>query len=146
MSAFVERDGEVAGGFSERCAFEVVPQFSVRSIHSLNLTKKAAGTRTHFSGDHLGFQARDYHCTNVIWMHTRLNPGHVPFCWKILLSGFTPAYLHEQRKLDTNISFEELQRRSPINEGRYKAIKLLIFPAASVPVFFLSNIRNQDSS
>ncbi|MBA3964402.1 MAG: hypothetical protein H0X47_01220 [Nitrospirales bacterium] len=40
----------------------------------------------------------------------------MPFSWKILLSGFTPAYLHEQRKFDTNISFEELQRLSHINE------------------------------
>ncbi|WP_342348841.1 DUF4105 domain-containing protein [uncultured Nitrospira sp.] len=60
-------------------------------------------------------------CTNVIWMHARLNPGHVPFSWKILLSGFTPAYLHEQRKLDTNISFEELQRRSHVNERAWQA-------------------------
>ncbi|MFZ1745093.1 MAG: DUF4105 domain-containing protein [Nitrospirales bacterium] len=55
-------------------------------------------------------------CTNVIWMHTRLNPGHVPFSWKILLSGYTPVYLYEQGKLGTDFSFEELQRRSHINE------------------------------
>lgn len=60
-------------------------------------------------------------CTNVIWMHTRLNPGHVPFSWKILLSGFTPAYLHEQGKLGTNIPFEELQRHSHINERARQA-------------------------
>lgn len=60
-------------------------------------------------------------CTNVIWMHTRLNPGHVPFSWKILLSGYTPAYLHEQGKLGTNIPFEELQRRSHINERAQQA-------------------------
>lgn len=60
-------------------------------------------------------------CTNVIWMHTRLNPGHVPFSWKILLSGYTPAYLHEQGKLGTNIPFEELQRRSHINERARQA-------------------------
>ncbi|MDR4461671.1 MAG: DUF4105 domain-containing protein [Nitrospirales bacterium] len=55
-------------------------------------------------------------CTNVIWMHSRLNPGHVPFSWKILLSGFSPAYLYEQGKLGTHVSFEALQRRSHINE------------------------------
>ena len=38
-------------------------------------------------------------CTNVIWMHSRLNPDHLPFSWKILLSGFTPAYLYEQTKI-----------------------------------------------
>lgn len=60
-------------------------------------------------------------CTNVIWMHTRLNPGHVPFSWKILLSGYTPAYLYEQGKLGTDLSFEELQRRSHINEVALQA-------------------------
>jgi len=60
-------------------------------------------------------------CTNVIWMHTRLNRGHVPFSWKILLSGYTPAYLHEQGKLGTGFSFEELQRRSHINESALRA-------------------------
>lgn len=60
-------------------------------------------------------------CTNVIWMHTRLNPGHVPFSWKILLSGYAPAYLHEQGKLGTDLSFEELQRRSHINEVAVQA-------------------------
>lgn len=60
-------------------------------------------------------------CTNVIWMHTRLNPGHVPFSWKILLSGYTPAYLHEQGKLGTGFSFEELQRRSHLNEVALQA-------------------------
>jgi Domain of unknown function (DUF4105) len=54
-------------------------------------------------------------CTNVIWMHTRLNPGHVPFSWKILLSGYTPAYLHEQGKLSADPSFEALQARAHIN-------------------------------
>ncbi|HBP87157.1 MAG TPA: hypothetical protein DD706_05610 [Nitrospiraceae bacterium] len=60
-------------------------------------------------------------CTNVIWMHTRLNPGHVPFSWKILLSGFTPAYLYEQGKLATDLSFEELQARAHINERAMQA-------------------------
>ncbi len=55
-------------------------------------------------------------CTNVIWMHTRLNPGHVPFSWKILLSGYTPDYLYEQGKLATDLPFEALQARARINE------------------------------
>lgn len=60
-------------------------------------------------------------CTNVIWMHTRLNPGHVPFSWKILLSGYTPAYLYEQGKLATDLSFEALQARAHINERARQA-------------------------
>lgn len=60
-------------------------------------------------------------CTNVIWLHTRLNPGHVPFSWKILLSGFTPAYLYEQGKLSTDLSFESLQSRARINDRAMRA-------------------------
>ena len=54
-------------------------------------------------------------CTNSIWLLTRLNPGHVPYSWKILLSGHLPEYLYEQGKLDTSVPFEELQRRAYIN-------------------------------
>jgi hypothetical protein len=60
-------------------------------------------------------------CTNVIWMHTRLNPGHVPFSWKILLSGYTPEYLYEQGKLPTYLPFEELQTRARINSRAVRA-------------------------
>jgi hypothetical protein len=54
-------------------------------------------------------------CTTSIWVMTRLNPGHVPFSWKILLSGHVPEYLYEQGKLDTSVPFAELQRRAYIN-------------------------------
>jgi len=60
-------------------------------------------------------------CTNVIWMHARLNPGHVPFSWKILLSGYTPEYLYEQGKLATDLSFGELQFRARINKRAREA-------------------------
>jgi hypothetical protein len=54
-------------------------------------------------------------CTTSIWVMTRLNPGHVPFSWKILLSGYLPEYLYEQGRLDTTVPFAELQRRAYIN-------------------------------
>jgi hypothetical protein len=54
-------------------------------------------------------------CTNVIWMHTRLNPNHIPFSWKILLSGYTPEYVYEQGRMNSDLPFAELQRRSHIN-------------------------------
>jgi hypothetical protein len=60
-------------------------------------------------------------CTNVIWMHTRLNPGHLPFSWKILLSGYTPEYLFEQGRLNADLPFEELQARSRINDRALQA-------------------------
>ena len=34
-------------------------------------------------------------CTTNIWMHTRVNPGHLPFSWKLLVSGHVPEYLYE---------------------------------------------------
>jgi hypothetical protein len=55
-------------------------------------------------------------CTSTIWLNARVNPGHVPYSWKILASGFVPEYLYEQGKLDTTLPFVELQRRSLVNE------------------------------
>ncbi|HKY91129.1 MAG TPA: DUF4105 domain-containing protein [Nevskiaceae bacterium] len=54
-------------------------------------------------------------CTTAIWMNTRVNPGHVPFSWKVLASGHVPAYLYEQGRLDTSRPFEELRARALIN-------------------------------
>jgi hypothetical protein len=54
-------------------------------------------------------------CTNSIWVLTRLDPEHVPYSWKILLSGYLPEYLYEQGRLDTSVPFDELQRRAYIN-------------------------------
>ncbi|MEO8332916.1 MAG: DUF4105 domain-containing protein [Gallionella sp.] len=55
-------------------------------------------------------------CTSNIWIHERVNPGHVQYSWKILLSGHVPEYLYESGVLDTSLPFAELQRRSHINE------------------------------
>jgi hypothetical protein len=54
-------------------------------------------------------------CTNVIAMHTHVNPGHVPFSWKILLSGHAPEYVYEQGRLDRTLPFAELRARSHVN-------------------------------
>jgi len=54
-------------------------------------------------------------CTNSIWFLTRLDPQHVPYSWKILLSGYLPEYLYEQGRLDATVPFAELQRRAYIN-------------------------------
>jgi hypothetical protein len=54
-------------------------------------------------------------CTNSIWFMARLNPGHVPYSWKVLVSGYLPQYLYEQGRLDTSVPFAELQRRAYIN-------------------------------
>jgi hypothetical protein len=55
-------------------------------------------------------------CTTAIWMHSLVNPGHVPFNWKILASGYVPEYLYELGRLEGDgISFAELQQRSLVN-------------------------------
>jgi hypothetical protein len=54
-------------------------------------------------------------CTTNIWLQSRVLPGHLPFSWKILISGHVPEYLYEAGKLDTDVSFAELQQRSIVN-------------------------------
>jgi len=60
-------------------------------------------------------------CTTSIWLNARVNPGHAPFSWKILLSGYLPEYLYEHGRLDTTESFAELQRRSLISPAAVAA-------------------------
>jgi Domain of unknown function (DUF4105) len=56
-------------------------------------------------------------CTTTIVLHTRVNPGHLPLSWKVLLSGHAAEYVYERGRLDTSLPFEELQRRSRINDA-----------------------------
>ncbi len=49
-------------------------------------------------------------CTSNIWLHARVNPGRIPYSWKILFSGYFPEYLYESGRLDTSIPFAELQK------------------------------------
>jgi hypothetical protein len=60
-------------------------------------------------------------CTNVILTHARVNPGHVPFSWKILLSGYAPEYIYEAGRFDRALPFEELKRRSHVNAAAQAA-------------------------
>ena len=62
-------------------------------------------------------------CTSVIWLNSKVNPGHVPYSWKILASGYLPEYLYEQGRLDTALPFAELQRRSLVNKRAVAADK-----------------------
>ncbi|MGZ8144017.1 MAG: lipoprotein N-acyltransferase Lnb domain-containing protein [Methylosarcina sp.] len=54
-------------------------------------------------------------CTTSIWLNTRINPKHLPFSWKILLSGYLPEYLYESGRLDSRVPFSELQKQAHIN-------------------------------
>lgn len=60
-------------------------------------------------------------CTTAVWQNTRINPGHLPFSWKLLLSGHVPKYLYEAGRLDTLLPFEDLKERSRINEAAQAA-------------------------
>jgi len=55
-------------------------------------------------------------CTTAVLVHTRVNPGSAPFSWKVLLSGYTPQYAYERGRLDTSLPFDELRRRSRIDD------------------------------
>jgi hypothetical protein len=54
-------------------------------------------------------------CTTMIFAHTMVNPGHLPWSWKILLSGYTAEYAYEMGRLDRSLPFDELRRRSHVN-------------------------------
>jgi hypothetical protein len=54
-------------------------------------------------------------CTTLILAHAAVNPGHIPYSWRILFSGYAPEYVYEQGRLDRRLPFEELKRRVHIN-------------------------------
>ena len=54
-------------------------------------------------------------CTTNILFHARASGGIARYNWKILLSGYAPAYVYEHGGLDTSLSFADLKQRSHIN-------------------------------
>jgi hypothetical protein len=66
-------------------------------------------------------------CTTSIWALTRINPGHVPLSWKVLLSGYVPEYLSEQGRLERSLPFAELKERSHVNARAREADQALDF-------------------
>ena len=54
-------------------------------------------------------------CTTAILMNTRVNPESLPLSWKVIVSGYAPAYIYESGRMDRSLPFEELQRRSLVN-------------------------------
>ncbi len=56
-------------------------------------------------------------CTSMILTHAAVNPGRLSYSWKILLSGYAPEYAYENGRLDQSLPFEELKKRSRINEA-----------------------------
>ena len=47
--------------------------------------------------------------------HARASGGIARYNWKMLLSGYAPAYVFDIGGLDTNLSFADLKQRSHIN-------------------------------
>jgi hypothetical protein len=60
-------------------------------------------------------------CTTNILMHTRVNPEHLAFNWKVLVSGYVPEYVYDNGRLDTSMSFQDLKKRSRVNEAAQAA-------------------------
>jgi len=54
-------------------------------------------------------------CTTTILFHARASGGIARYNWKVLLSGYAPAYAYEIGRLDTRLPFAELKRLSHIN-------------------------------
>ncbi len=54
-------------------------------------------------------------CTTMILTHAAGNPGHIPYSWKVLFSGYAPEYAYDRGRLDRSLPFEELKRRGHIN-------------------------------
>ncbi len=70
-------------------------------------------------------------CTTNIWLNTRVNPDHLPFSWKILVSGYIPEYLYETGRLDNSLPFSELEKRAHVNARAHAADAARIFRDAS---------------
>jgi hypothetical protein len=60
-------------------------------------------------------------CTTVILAHTAVNEGHLPYSWKILLSGYTPEYVYEEGRMESKLPFDELMKRSHVNAAAQAA-------------------------
>ena len=54
-------------------------------------------------------------CTTMILAHAAVNPGSIPYSWKVLLSGYAPEYAYDMGRFDRSMPFEELKRRVHIN-------------------------------
>jgi hypothetical protein len=60
-------------------------------------------------------------CTTMILTHASVNPRHLPYSWKILLSGYAPEYIPEGGRLDRRLPFAELKRGAHINAAAQAA-------------------------
>jgi hypothetical protein len=55
-------------------------------------------------------------CTTGMWLHSRVNPQHLPFDWRIIASGYVPQLLYQHGLLySAGLPFAEVRRRAHIN-------------------------------
>jgi hypothetical protein len=55
-------------------------------------------------------------CTTDVWSLVRALSDQFPLDWRVLLSGYFPAYAYNLGSLDTSMPFPELKARSLIND------------------------------
>ncbi len=56
-------------------------------------------------------------CTTTIRQHVKhIDPGAPPLDWRMIANGYGDRMLYERGRLDTRLPFEELKRRSFVNE------------------------------
>jgi hypothetical protein len=60
-------------------------------------------------------------CTTDVWLLVRALSGSFPVDWRVLLSGYFPAYAYDLGSLDTSMPFPELKARSLINDRAHAA-------------------------
>lgn len=53
-------------------------------------------------------------CTTTIFGMARAVTSSIPFDWRIVLTGYLPAFLYERGAVDTSIPLQELQRRADV--------------------------------
>ncbi len=94
-----------------RSSAENRQRFFLEYLHKINALKAHAEF----------YNSLTTNCTSNIWLHSRVNPGHLPYSWKILLSGHVPEYLYENGMLDTSLPLEALRQRSHINDRAHAA-------------------------
>ena len=86
------------------------PRENIRRIF-LEYMRKLNGLREHPEF----YNTLTTNCTTAILMNTRVNRESLPLSWKVIVSGYAPAYIYDSGRMDRSLPFEELQRRSRVN-------------------------------
>jgi hypothetical protein len=55
-------------------------------------------------------------CTTGMWLHSRVNPQHLSFDWRIIASGYVPQLLYRHGLINSaGLPFAEVRRQAHIN-------------------------------